>query len=690
MNTFNRTNAQKTPTTTWVTQTKQYTQNPPTQRVYNAPVQYQRGRSTGHQPINRRVRSVHTNRPNQTVVTKTVQYNPLYKPQPIPQNQISLDHMNNNLQKYNQQNSQIEKRSYQANPQRPVSIRSGQQQQQRRQNPVQKRTYRQPSTHSRKEYKSPIQRNILQETISRKTPENFVSNPTDMKYGEKSITTGNQTLGLTISERNQNTEIYTSNIKTSQLLEGIKMQKRSGFGNQELQVSNFPEQDMKYQSINPGSNYFNNTQNSAYARDSKARGRSRQSKSSRNDSSGRVTGNTFINIPKVQTNYKIMNKKKKKSQNYKNTERQRGRQQPDPYFQNKIQNSNEMLSGYNSAEKGIKLKNLNEYERAVQQIDSNKLFKNDYQIDNKNKLNLEDNIFEKSNNFMNSVKSRERSRNASRSRSRLANMELLGRSTDKNKFNRGRPQAKADPFSYRYNVSSRKEPGKQNEGNMGNLNQMMTRAKKYGDTAITFDPIIEKKVRALPKEKVKKALFNNNNIKSTEELKNKILKKNEILMKLKAQHLKLLQDPKNPDNLKSQLEMREKQNKKILEKIKKIKEQTEEKKEEYKELIEIDNQMKSLLGMMSESEKRERDRLIAELKRTDALYLKTKRENEELKAQMEDSSKGMVFKQHLIDEEVNRVKSMIEDQLEDDFEKGNKMLINQIQKMYNKLLAAKN
>ena len=689
MNTFNRTNVQKTPTTTWVTHTTQYTQNPQTQRVYNAPVQYQRGRSTGHQPTNRRVRSVHTNRAPPTVVTKTVQYNHLYKPQPRQQNLISLDHMNKNLQNYTQQGNQIEKRNYQQpNPQRPASIRSGQHQQ-RRQNPsVQKRTYRQPSTHSKKEYKSPIQRNILQETITRKVPEKFVSNPTEMKYKENTLGSGNPTLGLTISERNHNTEIYTSNIKTSQLLDGIGgHQKRSGFGNQGLGMSNFPEQDVKYQSIKPGSNFFNNTQNSGFGRDSKPRGRSRQSKSSRNDSSGRVAGNTFIQIPKVKTNYKIM-KEKKKSSKFQNTEGQRGRQRVDPYFQNKIQTSNEMLSGYNSAEKGIKLKDLNEYERTIQNIDSKKLFKNDYQIDNKNKLNLEDNIFEKSNNFMNSVKSRERSRNASRSRSRLANMELLGRSTDKGRM-RGRPQAKADPFSYRYNVSSRKEPGKQ-EKNVGNLNQMMTRAKKYGDTAISFDPIIEKKVRALPKEKVKKALFNNNNIKSTEELKNKILKKNEILMKLKAQHLKLLQDPKNPDNLRSQLEMREKQNKKILEKIKKIKEQTEEKKEEYKELIEIDNQMKSLLGMMSESEKRERDRLIAELKRTDALYLKTKRENEELKAQMEDSSKGMVFKQHLIDEEVNRVKSMIEDQMEDDFEKGNQMLINQIQKMYNKLLAAKN
>jgi hypothetical protein len=363
----------------------------------------------------------------------------------------------------------------------------------------------------------------------------------------------------------------------------------------------------------------------------------------------------------------------------------------DPYINAKVQESNEMLSGYNSAEKRSKKIELNEYEMAKNQIDSNKLFKNNYQIDNKNKLQLEDNIFGNSKNYVEEVqRSRSRTRNASRSRSKLARMELIPKSQEKNL--KSNTASKLDPFSYKYNVSpkpQKKEQPKTGQRGWG-VNKLTSGVNKYSDTAITFDPIIEKKVRALPKDKVEKALFNSNNIKSIDELKDKIMRKNEMLVRLKAQHMKLLQDPKNPDNLRSQLEMREKQNKKILEKIKNIRAQTEQKKEEYKELIEIDNQMKSLLSMMTESEKKERDRLIAELKRTDELYLKTKQENEQLKNQMEDSSKGMVFKQHLIDEEVNRVKNMIEEQLEDDFEKGNQMLIDQIKKMYNKLLAAKN
>jgi hypothetical protein len=319
------------------------------------------------------------------------------------------------------------------------------------------------------------------------------------------------------------------------------------------------------------------------------------------------------------------------------------------------------------------------------------LFKNNYEIDNKNKLQLEDNIFGKGEDYMENVRrSRSKTRNASRSRSRLAKMDLLGKSQEKSYKNAN--NTKLDPFSYKFNVSpkpKKKEEEKSAQRGWG-VNKIANNVNKYSDTAITFDPIIEKKVRALPKDKVEKALFNSNNINSIDELKDRIMRKNEMLVRLKAQHMKLLQDPKNPDNLRSQLEMREKQNKKILEKIRNIRKQTEDKKEEYKELIEIDNQMKSLLSMMTESEKKERDRLIAELKRTDELYLKTKQENEQLKSQMEDSSKGMVFKQHLIDEEVNRVKNMIEEQLEDDFEKGNQMLIEQIKKMYNKLLAAKN
>ena len=719
MNSFNRTNNHKTTTTTtWVNQgyhtlssNNQYIQNQNPQRVYNTPTQYQRGRSTSYNPTNRRVNSVTSNKQNGNVIKNTYAYNITPQTKVGNTNLVTLDHMNKNLQKYSQGIQQKDNNNYNApNTQRPVSIRSGHNQN-RRQNPSipkQVKNYRNPSTHSRKEYKSPINMNILQKTISRSGKEKFVSNPTQVNYLEKkNIGQEKQTIGMTISERNNNTEIYTSKIKTSQLIDGVMNGgNKSGYGNQDFQVSNYPEQDIKYQSIHPDSNYFKNTKDNNFVRENNQqssiqRGRNRKSKSSRNDSSGRMQGNAFINIPKVQTNYGIMKKSpknniptyKKRNEQYYNggDNNQRGRKQPDPYFKNKMQNSNEMLSGYNSAEKGIKMQDLNEYEKAVNKIDSKKLFKNNFQIDNRNKLKLEDNIFNPSNNYMNSVKSREKSRNASRSRSRLQNMELLGRSVDKGnqKFNRSKP--KLDPFSYKFNISSQRDTGKiEQKNNSNNVNQMMEKANKYGDTAITFDPIIERKVRALPKDKVKKALFNTTNIKSTDELKEKILKKNEILMKLKAQHLKLLQDPKNPDNLRSQLEMREKQNNKILEKIRKIKEQTEEKKEEYKELIEIDNQMKSLLGMMSESEKRERDRLIAELKRTDALYLKTKQENEELKAQMEDSSKGMVFKQHLIDEEVNRVKTMIEDQLEDDFEKGNQMLINQIQKMYNKLLAAKN
>ena len=123
--------------------------------------------------------------------------------------------MNKNLQKYNQGIQQKDNNNYNApNTQRPVSIRSGHNQN-RRQNPSipkQVKNYRNPSTHSRKEYKSPINMNILQKTISRSGKEKFVSNPTQVNYLEKkNIGQEKQTIGMTISERNNNTcLLYTS------------------------------------------------------------------------------------------------------------------------------------------------------------------------------------------------------------------------------------------------------------------------------------------------------------------------------------------------------------------------------------------------------------------------------------------------------------------------------------------------
>ena len=651
--------------------------NRTTQYVYNQNSQY-RGNSQSYRNSNRRVRSVNI---NNTKPPTTFTHVPQTKNQPI-----GLDQMNQNLQKYTYQKPTSI--TYSNSNQRSVSIRSANKQ--NLSNPTRNYT---PSKNMTKDYQPRGKPNIQS---SNKSTEKFISNPTtNQSRGNQRV---NPLIGLTISERNNNTEIYTSKIKTSTLFEeGLKGHQNVNSISKDVKGSLYGERDVAYQSIIPGSNTQQSHKNS-FVHDSSTRGRY-NSRSSRERSSGRIKGNTFINIPKVQTNYGIMkqNKKRTYQRNNKNFYDSNQYHQSnnmsgyaDPYFNAKIKESNEMLSGYNSAEKRSKKIELNEYEMAKNQIDSNKLFKNNYQIDKKNKLQLEDNIFAKEQNYMESVRSRSRNRNPSRSRSRLAKMDLIGRSQEKTYQKPN--NTKLDPFSYKFNVSPKplkKEEPKTGQSGWG-VNKMANNVAKYSDTAITFDPIIEKKVRALPKEKVEKALFNSNNINSIDELKDKIMRKNEMLVRLKEQHMKLLQDPKNPDNLRSQLEMREKQNKKILEKIRNIRKQTEQKKEEYKELIEIDNQMKSLLGMMTESEKKERDRLIAELKRTDELYLKTKQENEQLKNQMEDSSKGMVFKQHLIDEEVNRVKSMIEEQLEDDFEKGNQMLIDQIKKMYNKLLAAKN
>ena len=697
MNTFNRVTPTPTTNTKWKGPTTQkveyrrvYVPEQTTQRVYNQPTQY-RGQSPGYSSNNRRVRSVNVNRPEHTMITNQVKYVPVQPPPSKPS--IGLDAINNNLIYNQKRRTTTTQNQYgMSSQQRPPSIRNSSQQRhvQVMSIPSQSSKYRQPSSHSKNEYNPPIQRNILQKTINRKSREKFVSNPTE-RVGEKIPSNG-----VTVSDRNNNTEIYTSNIKTSQILKNHPTLKNSVIRQTD---SNIYEREVKYQSILPGSNMQPNSSGSQFMGQSNSNqrnfnSRSRKSKSSRNDSTGRIKGDTFINIPKVKTDYGIM----KNNAQYKPPKNTFYNRKGDPYaqntqgFSNKIKDSNEMLTGFNSAEKNKKQEELFEYQQTLNNIDSNKLFKNNYQIENRNRFGLTEDIFGQSDNFIDTLRNKNQSRNASRSRSRLANRDLIGRSVEKgHRVKESGQPSKLDPFSYKYNFSpapAKRVEAKQSPAPQGRMYEVPK--SRYDDTAITFDPIIERKVRALPKEKVEKALFNSNNIKSIDELKDKIMKKNEILMRLKAQHMKLMQDPKNPENLRSQLEMREKQNKKILEKIKKIKEQTEQKKEEYKELIEIDNQMKTLLSMMTESEKKERDRLIAELKRTDELYMKTKRENEQLKSQMEDSSKGMVFKQHLIDEEVNRVKSMIEDQLEDDYEKGNQMLINQIQKMYNKLMAAKN
>ena len=674
---------------------------------YTQPNGY-RGNSQTQSSSNRRVRSVNVNRPQQRGNSQVKYANA----HPSRNTQQGLDQISKNLVQSRNHSRRRDNNSFVPNVQRPASIRSGNQNNRRYPSiPKKSNVYNNYTTPIRNNFNAGIQTNPLKKTVSRKSPENFISNPTDTKY-RKPSEKKQQMIGLTLSERNNNTEIYTSQIQTSQLL-NIKPNtttRNGAFEQQEYSKGKFNERNVKYQSIIPGSNANPSNKNSNFINDSyHTRNRlsnySRNTRPQRNDSSGRIKGNAFINIPKVKTDYGIMNTKSKHSNNDRNyAKRNKHYDQskeplgpdnlgyPSQGFKPKFRESNEILSGYNSAEKNTKINELREYEKTINQIDSNKLFKNNYRIEKNQKLDLNDDIFDKSRDYFQTISVNQKNRqNASRSRSRLANMNLIGKSVDKKQAESGEHKKRAlDPFSYKYNVSPKPQKKEAVKQRQAGYNQMMSQMNKYSETAITFDPIIEKKVRALPKEKVEKALFQSNKIKSIDELKDKIMKKNEILMSLKAQHMKLVQDPKNPDNLRSQLQMREKQNKKILEKIKRIREQTEQKKEEYKELIEIDNQMKTLLSMMSESEKRERDRLIAELKRTDELYLKTKMENEQLKEQMEDSSKGMVFKQHLIDEEVNRVKSMIEETMEEDDEKGNQMLIDQIKKMYNKLLAAKN
>ena len=682
-----------------------YTQSPAPQRVYNAPPPT----TTTYRPPSpmistnsRRVRSVNTTaRPNN--LTNQARYVPVHPPK--SPNTAGLDHISKNLQMYrNSRNTTNEKRMGGGQP-RPASIRrtgygnngnvghqnvGGVYGQNHGTNQVIRN--RGPSVHSRNSSKPRQQRSQIQQTIQLNPSDPFQTTSTEIRFGEKPKSNAPQfTAPIVNSERQNNTTLYTSNIQKSQLL---NTGQAGQFGGQ----SKAFEKDVAYQSINPiQTNYNPNSSQNQYVVESNVQNnyqshsrKSYKSGVSRNDSTGRIKGNTFIPIPKVVTNYGIMNPAKKKHG---------GNKRNKSYYDNndkynytpKMEESGGYVNGYNTAEKNKKEDELLEYQRTVTNIDSNKLFKNNYQLNKQNQLALDENIFDRKSNFMEEVRNRSRSQNASRSRSRLEKRDLIGKSTEKGPNLKARAQ-KLDPFSYEYNfspnVSEKKIEKKNTLAPQQKVGQMPK--SRYDDSSITFDPIIERKVRALPKDKVEKALFNSNNIKSVEDLKDKIMKKNEILMKLKAQHMKLMQDPKNPENLRSQLEMREKQNKKILEKIKKIKDQTEQKKEEYKELIEIDNQMKSLLSMMTESEKKERDRLIAELKRTDELYMKTKRENEMLKAEMEDPSKGMVFKQNLIDEEVNRVKSMIDDQLEDDYEKGNQMLIDQIQKMYHKLMAAKN
>ena len=646
---------------------------------------------------------------------------------------------------------------------------------------------------------SPLRKNPFKMTANLKNnrhPNNsnansYISIPNEAMNNQKFVTNEHK---MAFSNNTSNLDLYTSNIRTSKLNQDRNPHEKRNVNplsmRVDTEVSQHINQTPDFQSVSNKYNerienndsvdqkqvkqsysgqhrnskpipYIHEKNDSYHYRSGRSHSRkSKESKgSSKFGSQGRVKATTFINIPKVNTQYSKFKGKKKTNKNRRPPKRKHKSNIPrrkktknledsslnsrthrnvqdrriEPQNRNNnfdngqdpndwdIRKSQEQMpvtmgkkksnfNGYNTGEINQRNNELLEYQRTVENIIKNKdkFFQKNFKINNDHQLGLNDDIFSSSyKKGRNPMQPQERVTNqgqgfmrgnstrnkSNRSRSRLEDMDLLRTPSTRTPLLE-EAEKKIDPFSYNFDLtrqtSIRSKKSRDNNSRSSHMNSrginVNNKFENYMQQEETKrDPIIDKQIRQLSQLQIDRAMKTSLARKSQKDLKEEILLRNRHLVEMAAQLKMISEGPSSLEYLQNQIIIKREKTSQYIKELESYKTRRAKLNNDNKTTRKVADQMKKLIGSMNLNERQERVNLIALIKDVDINCIRTSEENKKLESDIINRGKDSEFNKDLISEEVSKVKFDLDEAIDDNFEKGNKMLIYHLKMIYKKL-----
>ena len=352
--------------------------------------------------------------------------------------------------------------------------------------------------------------------------------------------------------------------------------------------------------------------------------------------------------------------------------------------------SDRMVEGFNRGEVDLKERHLREYEKTRSELKTrkNKLFTRKYELSERDRI---DDLFSEHTDIASFAGAGNPNRRTNPPVSRLQQIDVFAQSFPKSK-NQQTSQALRSPRGrQRHTLTSKKQNGLLSNNNidpfsygvdLANLHKGQTDdsntleqssesdAFKYSkhkklysrkgkpapkrDSAV-FDRQIEQKIRRLSRTRVQNEIRMAQTHTSEDKLKEDIVTLNRTLQILDQDYQTIKQDTNNPLVIEEEVKSKKRELDQANYDIQKFRLQRINAGEEIRKILDVDSEMKNLLNLMNEEERRERDRLVNDTLKNDQTYLRLMTENEEFKMRVQHNVDFDWQKDEMLKEELQKI-----------------------------------